>query len=131
MKTLALTLSIILLVISIGCKVNPFDFDGTTSTSGIEGTVLMGPICPVQTYPNSCPDEPFSALFHVFDQAGTEVTTFQSDEQGQFRVALSPGEYTIIADEAAPLHPKRQSENVTVTSGSFTLVTLVFDTGIR
>ncbi len=70
-------------------------------------------------------------FFHVFDQAGTEVTTFQSDEQGQFRVALSPGEYTIIADEAAPLHPKRQAQNVTVALNEFTTVTLLFDTGIR
>ena len=92
----------------------------------------MGPICPVQTYPNSCPDEPFSALFHVFDQAAaTEVTTFQSDEQGQFRVGLSPGEYTIIADEAAPLHPKFQAEKVKVNENMFSVVTLVFDTGIR
>ncbi len=70
-------------------------------------------------------------FFHVFDQAGTEVTTFQSDEQGQFRVALSPGEYTIIADEAAPLHPKFQAEKVKVNENMFSVVTLVFDTGIR
>lgn len=91
----------------------------------------MGPICPVQTYPNSCPDEPFSALFHVFDEAGTEVTTFQSDEQGHFRVELSPGEYNIIVDESVAFLQRQQSKKVIVSENEFTSVTLLFDTGIR
>ncbi len=107
------------------------DENNQQAKTGIEGTVLMGPMCPVVTYPSSCPDQPFSALFHVFDQAGTEVTTFQSDEQGHFRVEVSSGEYNIIVDESVAFLQRRQSKKVIVNENEFTPVTLLFDTGIR
>jgi len=99
--------------------------------SGIEGQVLRGPMCPVVNEQDPCPDQPFSALFHVFGQQQKEVATFRTHEDGKFRVILIPGDYTIVADESAPLHPARQAKNVTVLSGTFTKVTLVFDTGIQ
>ena len=99
--------------------------------TGIEGTVLMGPMCPVVTYPSSCPDQPFSALFHVFNEEGNDVSKFQSDEQGHFRVELSPGEYNIIVDESVAFLQRRQSKKVIVNEKEFTSVTLLFDTGIR
>lgn len=101
------------------------------SDSGIEGTVLRGPTCPVVIENDPCPDEPFSALFHVFSEDGKEVATFRSDEEGHFRVVLEPGHYTIVADESAPLQPPRQAKTVDVDANEFADVTLVFDTGIR
>ena len=119
--------SILLVILFLFRSCNPL----VVNESGIEGTVLRGPICPVVTDKDPCPDAPFRALFHVLDEVGTEVTTFRSDDQGFFRVLLGPGEYSIVADESAPLFPKRQSQMVTVESNTFTDVTLLFDTGIR
>ncbi len=106
--------------------------DSNLNESGIEGTVLRGPMCPVAREDDPCPDQPFSALFHVFDSQESEVTTFQSDAEGHFRVPLSPGEYTIIPDGSAPIiHPTSQKKEVTVNRNEYTKVQLVFDTGIR
>ncbi|RMF62507.1 MAG: hypothetical protein D6743_12060 [Calditrichaeota bacterium] len=112
----------------VACDVNQNDIVAET---GLEGTVLRGPMCPVQSDQDPCPDQPFRALFHVFDEKGVEVATFESDAMGHFRVVLAPGTYTIVADETAPLLPKRQSKQVKVGSLGFTTTTLVFDTGIR
>lgn len=103
-----------------------------SNKSGIEGTVLRGPTCPVVRENDPCPDQPFAAPFNVFDDKGKNITTFQSDEQGHFRLALAPGEYAIVPDESAPiLFPKNQRKTVVVQPNQFTDVTLLFDTGIR
>ncbi|MFQ5769300.1 MAG: hypothetical protein ACE5HX_02105 [bacterium] len=100
--------------------------------SGIEGKVVRGPMCPVVREGESCPDQPFSALFHVFDEQETQVAEFQSNEEGYFLIRLSPGQYTIIPDESAPIiQPISQRKNVVVDGNRFTQVTLIFDTGIR
>lgn len=103
-----------------------------SNKSGIEGTVLRGPTCPVVRENDPCPDQPFAAPFYVFGEKGKDIATFQSDEQGHFRVALDPGEYAIVPDESAPiLFPKNQRKTVVVHQNQFTEVTLLFDTGIR
>jgi hypothetical protein len=79
-----------------------------------------------------CPDEPFSATFHVLDSQGNQVTSFRTGEDGYFRVLLAPGEYTIVPDKSAPLmSPGTQRKPVTVGDQELVLVTLAFDTGIR
>lgn len=131
-SSLVVILILVLSVIYSSCEAVLDDNDKSLNESGIEGTVLRGPMCPVIREDDPCPDQPFSALFYVFNNEGAKVATFQTDEQGEFRVDLSPGEYTIIPDESAPIiFPTRQTKDVTVNSGSFTKVTLIFDTGIR
>ena len=79
-----------------------------------------------------CPDEPFSATFHVLDSQGNRVTSFRTDEDGYFQVSLASGGYTIVPDKSAPLMPRgNQQKDVTVRDQELVLVTLVFDTGIR
>lgn len=101
--------------------------------SGIQGQVLRGPTCagPIRI-DDPCPDEPFSATFHVLDSQGNQVTSFYTGEDGCFHVLLAPGEYTIVPDKSAPLmSPGNQRKTVAVKDQELTLVTLVFDTGIR
>lgn len=99
---------------------------------GLEGTVLRGPTCPVETENDPCPDEPFSALFHVFNLDEEEVATFTTSADGTFRITLAPGDYLIVPDQTAPIiHPSTQAKSVTVVAEKFTEVTLVFDTGIQ
>ena len=101
--------------------------------SGIEGTVLRGPICPVEREDEPCPDEPFSAFFHVFDLEWNGIAKFHSTEEGWFHIALPPGDYVIEPDESAPLMPPPAAHRVVVTvpESGFATVTLSFDTGIR
>ncbi len=98
--------------------------------TGLEGQILRGPITPVCTENEPC-DAPFSAWFSVLKD-DHEVGRFQSDNNGEFAVALDPGVYIIVPDSSAPLmHPQQQRKEVEVQPEGLTQVTLYFDTGIR
>jgi hypothetical protein len=100
--------------------------------TGIRGQVIRGPINPGPDIVGISNEEPFSASFSVLDSANNTVARFASDEDGFFEVALSPGEYTVVADPSAPiLFPEQQTIAVTVPEDGFADVVLEFDTGIR
>ena len=58
-----------------------------------------------------------------------EVLRFESDEEGKFRVPLSPGEYVIASLEDKP-YPSCWAR-AKVADGEFTEVKVVCDSGIR
>jgi hypothetical protein len=101
--------------------------------TGIEGTVTLGPTCPVQRVDDpSCDDRPYSAEIHVNTNNGVWVTQFKADAQGKFKVELEPGTYTL--DPQTPMDnilPRANSQDVTVVSGAFTIVNIQYDSGIR
>ncbi len=102
--------------------------------SGIAGTVLAGPQCPV-VGPNSgpeCDDKPLAATIVVRSTAGLLVTQFTSDASGEFRVPLFPGTYLLDPQPvSASGLPHGVPQTVTVDAGQFTEVTIEYDTGIR
>lgn len=105
-----------------------------SATSGIEGQVLLGPQCPVMQQDVPCPDAPLAATVDVWDAGRTTlVTTFESDANGMFRVALDPGEYYLDPLDADPGNPfpVPEPQSVTVEAMSWTSVTIRYDTGIR
>lgn len=102
---------------------------GPDGRSGIEGLVLIGPMCPVVRPGESCPDKPFSAEVAVQTPSGREAARFRSDEEGRFRVALKPGTYTLVPkSNGIQMAPEAQ---VTVADGEFTPVRITYDSGIR
>lgn len=102
-------------------------------TSGIRGTVTIGPTCPVQKNPPdpNCADRPFQAGFNVIDQEGKTVKSFSSDENGKFSVDLDPGTYVIRNIPAPGTYPRTSPQDVTVSDGKYTELNLQFDSGIR
>ncbi len=87
-------------------------------------------MCPVVQVGTPCPDQPYQATITVLDANGNQVTQFQSDAQGQFRVLLDPGVYTLRPE--SPDHFTRAGEQtITVASGQFTQLTITYDSGIR
>jgi hypothetical protein len=102
--------------------------------SGITGTVLAGPQCPV-VGPNSgpeCSDKPLVASIVVRSAAGLFVTRFTSDASGQFRVPLVPGSYVLDPQPVSSSGlPRGVPQTVEVEVGQFTEVTIMYDTGIR
>ena len=99
--------------------------------TGIKGKVLRGPIVPGPTIAGESDEAPFHASFSVVGSKKV-VARFESDENGNFKVLLPPGEYTIVPDASAPIpYPKRQTRDVTVPEDGFADVTLRFDTGMR
>jgi len=102
-------------------------------TSGIEGQVLIGPMCPVVQVGTPCPDKPYQATIVVWNAERTKkVRTFETDSGGRFRVPLAPGEYYVDPqppDTGGPPTPIPQT--VTVPAGRFLQITIEYDSGIR
>jgi hypothetical protein len=129
MKTLTLLLVLAAALILAACKSE----EAVPITSGIEGQVLIGPMCPVVQEGTPCPDQPYQATIVVrtADQS-EEVTTFTTDPEGRFRVGLPPGEYYIDPqppESGGPPTPIPQT--VTVPEDAFVQVTIEYDSGIR
>jgi len=68
------------------------------ATSGIEGQVLIGPMCPVVQEGTPCPDEPYQATIVIWNAERTkEIVTIETTADGRFRVPLPPGDYYVNA----------------------------------
>jgi hypothetical protein len=103
----------------------------SASESGIQGQVTIGPACPGPVrIDNPCPDRPFQTTFIILDPNNQVVTQVQTDEQGNFRVVLPPGTYTLHTASPTPMPPSGD-QTVTVAEGQFTQVNIVFDSGMR
>jgi hypothetical protein len=104
----------------------------SSGDSGIRGTVLLGPTCPVETMESPCPDRPLADVEVQVLQGGDVVDTVRSDGDGRFTLALDPGEYVLqaVVEEGGPGMSARPVD-VSVTSGEFADVTVPVDSGIR
>jgi hypothetical protein len=103
----------------------------SASTTGIEGTVSVGPI---QGGPSrqGVPDSaPMANMPFVVENAAGLVTTFTTDEHGHFRVALAPGKYTIKIQKPQMKGLGCGLPDIEVTAAGFKKVNLNCDTGMR
>lgn len=103
---------------------------GPDAAQGIAGVALLGPQCPVQTEQDPCPDQPHQAWITVRRTSGDAVTRVRTGADGRFRVGLKAGDYVLDPEDGDPF-PTASDQNVTVQQGTFTEVTVSFDTGIR
>ena len=98
--------------------------------SGIEGQVLMGPMCPVAQQGQSCPDQPYQATLTVNGLSGGTIVQFQTDGGGHFKIPLAPGEY-ILHPESPNGIPFAVDQTIFVGAGQYTQVVVNYDSGIR
>jgi len=100
--------------------------------SGIEGQVLIGPICPAMREGMDCDDKPYQATLTVLTSNGKRVTQFQTGVDGKFRLSLPPGDYILHPEtpQGKPL-PRAAEQPFTVQAGIFTNLTVNYDSGIR
>ncbi len=103
---------------------------GPEADQGVEGVVLLGPQCPVQSDTDPCPDAPYAASIVVLDRDGDRVTRVEAGLDGRFRVGLKPGRYTLAPVSGNPF-PTASDQVVDVSARVWTSVTVQFDTGIR
>jgi hypothetical protein len=131
-STLALGLALAAVLIVSGCGTatpSASSSDSSAPDSGISGVTVAGPQCPVQIAGQPCPPRPVSVRVVVQDLARHEVATFNSDDQGRFRVRLPAGDYLLVTTD--PHGPLLKPEHVTVVAGRYTELSLLLDTGIR
>ncbi|MEX0801047.1 MAG: hypothetical protein WD379_07520 [Dehalococcoidia bacterium] len=132
MKTALATLLLALAAVTLLAACESDEVPPVTD-SGIEGQALIGPQCPVVVEGTPCPDEPFQAIIDVWNAERTErVATFESGEEGRFRLALPPGDYYLDPQPpSAGGPPTGEPQEVTVPPGRFLEVTISYDSGIR
>ncbi len=118
------------IALSVSCACAASDLLGPDALQGIEGIALLGPLCPVVSEADPCPDRPYQATIEIRTDGDRHVTSVRSGEDGRFRVGLKPGRYRLVPERGDPF-PTASDQAVDVLEGVYTQVTVGFDTGIR
>jgi len=100
--------------------------------SGVEGTVSIGPMCPVVQVGQDCPDKPYAAELTVANLHGKILARAAADADGRYRFMLAAGEYILEAHPAdnSPF-PMPATLSFTVAQGRWTRLDVALDSGIR
>lgn len=126
------------LVACVALACGDIGITGTTPTppSGIKGTVILGPTCPVggggesfNPVPDACLT-PYAAQMVVLDDENKVVAHIASGADGTFQVDVAPGDY-VVAAATTDSYPIAQPVSVTVVPGQYVTVQINYDTGIR
>ena len=119
----------------LGCSEIGINLDTPPPPSGIKGTVLLGPTCPIEASPgdnNPVPClTPYAATLVVLDDQGVKVATVVSGPDGKFQVNLQPGDYVVTPSTGTDSYPIAQPQSVSVSVGVYTEIQVNYDTGIR
>ena len=100
-------------------------------TSGIEGTVLVSPSRPGPIRKDDGPSvAPVRNAQFAVKAGDATVATFTTDGDGRFQVALPPGHYVVLREEAAPMVGRWRFE-ADVGAGQMTKVNWTADSGMR
>jgi hypothetical protein len=99
---------------------------GSTIKSGLYGKVTRGPITPVCLADQPC-SAPMPGAVIVFSRSGREVARTRTAPNGAYRVALTPGMYSVRVLRARPVDPP----TTLVPRSRFRHIDFSVDTGIR
>lgn len=105
----------------------------TQGESGIEGQAVISPARPGPVRQGMSNTAPYKTTLVVWKADGErEVTRFETDSDGRFRVALPPGSYRVgPPPQTGRFLPRGAEEMVIVVPGKFVRVTISFDSGMR
>jgi len=102
--------------------------------SGVQGTVTLGPTCPVMRVGDTtCADKPYATDIQVIvigSPNSAPLTTVRSDSAGKYKVMLPPGNYALQPVGGTVLS-RCSTQNVTIVPSKIITVNLSCDTGIR
>ncbi len=104
----------------------------SSSTGTIQGVVLLGPVCPVETPESPCPDRPLPDITVRATRDGDVVATALTDADGRFSMSVDPGSYVLEA-MLEPGGPGMSAKPVAVevAPGANVHVRVAVDSGIR
>jgi hypothetical protein len=121
-------------VVLVGGCTGPSATPTGAPDTGIRGSATAGPVCPVEQNPPdpSCAPRPVTgATIVIRDGAGSQVAVAISGADGGYSVSLPPGAYVVDPQPVPGLMGTAPKQEANVIAGSFTEVTLDYDTGIR
>jgi len=102
------------------------------SGTGIEGVITFGPTQGGPIRADTPSSKPLAnATFVVENEKGAEVASFTTDDQGRFRVPVTPGHYTVSKEGKKRGVGHYGPFDVDVLAGQMTRVEWECDTGIR
>lgn len=105
---------------------------GATASSGIRGTVMVSPACPVEQAGNPCPPRPMrGATVIVTDAQGNRVMSVSTDARGRFRATVAPGRYVLTVEASGQPIARARPVEVRVPASGFVHASIAVDVGIR
>jgi hypothetical protein len=118
---------------------NPSGCDSriTQEQGVLEGTISIGPICPVETDPPQAECLPTAETYKAYpvslwtSEGGQKVAQLSPALDGSFSIELDPGEYLIKLDKESSIGGSNLPLKVVVRDLEKTTVSIDIDTGIR
>ncbi len=103
--------------------------------SGVRGTVMLGPMCPVMRDPPdpNCADKPYETTVQVIaigSSKSSPFATVESDKEGNYKIMLPSGEYA-LQPVGGSVMPRCETKNITIKPNVILEANLSCDTGIR
>ncbi len=99
--------------------------------TGIEGIIFMSPAQGGPTRQGAADSQPLANTGFMVKRGEDEVTSFQTDDQGRFRVLLRPGHYAVSRKDWQAAVGFYGPFEVDVKKGAMTKVEWKCDTGLR
>jgi hypothetical protein len=103
----------------------------TEAETGIEGVISISPVQGGPTRQGIADSRPLANTSFVVKSGEHEVTSFETDGQGRFRVLLQPGHYVVSRKDWHAAVGSYGPFEVDVNKGRMTNVQWKCDTGIR
>jgi hypothetical protein len=101
-----------------------------TTSSGLRGVVMRGPISPVCHADEPC-SEPAGNVTLLFARNGRVMGRSTTDNAGRYRVALPAGVYRVSRTASRGIGRGLEPRQARVQAGRFVRVDFSIDTGIR
>ena len=125
-------LSIFLAMLAILASMVPVlansNSDGST---GVEGTISAGPVVGGPAKQGKASTAPLANVSFLVKKGDQVVDSFQVDEQGHFRVILSPGHYAVVRKDFTSAVGSYGPFEVDIVEGQMKKLHWQCDTGLR
>ena len=113
----------------------PVATSSSQSNGGLQGTMTIGPICPVEQAGHPCKPTPamFAAhpVFVYSSDKSALIETLTPDANGNFSITLPTGTYLIDVQHQSIGATRGVPTLLTITQNATSTLTINIDTGIR
>ena len=101
------------------------------SGTGIEGVITVGPTHGGPARIGVPDSKPLASTTFIVENEKGVVTSFVTDDQGRFRISLTPGHYAVSIKDMNPKIGRYGPFDVDVVAGQMTKVAWYCDSGMR
>jgi len=99
--------------------------------TGVQGTISASPVVGGPAKQGKDSTAPLANIAFLVKKGDQVVDSFQTDEQGHFRIILSPGHYTIVRKDFTAAVGSYGPFEVDIAEGEMKNVHWQCDTGLR